>query len=341
MYRDIKDFTLREVQKALSGMDEPSYRAGQIFSWLYRKNAAAFSDMANLPKPLIKKLDNLYSIGMLQMSERLVSRDKTEKFLFKLHDGNYIETVLIYAKGRETLCLSTQVGCKFACPFCASGGMGFTRDLSTSEIVGQITYLRLVLKHKITNYVFMGMGEPLDNYDNVSRALIIMNDKTGLDIGARRITLSTCGVVPGIERLAGLGLQVNLSVSLHAAEDRLRNELVSVNKIYPLKGLLDACEVYFKETGRVVTLEYVLIKDKNISPEDANKLAGIALRLKAKVNLIAYSKVPGLTYNPPENDEIASFVNRLRKSRVNVTLRLSKGLDIQAACGQLAGSKLK
>ncbi len=336
---DIKNYTLKELREILAGMDESAYRARQIFSWIYKKNMASFAEMANLPKPLVKKLDNTYNIDTLHLSKRLVSKDRTEKFLFKLHDGNYIEAVLIYAKGRETLCVSSQVGCKYACSFCASGRMGFTRNLSTSEIVGQVIYPRLRLKHNITNYVFMGMGEPLDNYENVSKAILIMNDKYGLDIGARRITLSTCGLVPGIERLAGLGLQINLSISLHAAYNQLRDKLVPINKRYPIEALIDVCELYLKKTGRVITLEYVLIKDKNISLEDAKGLAKIAGRLKAKVNLIAYSGVPGLDHDPPEKEDIAAFVNNVKKNGVSVTLRLSKGQDIQAACGQLAGSK--
>ncbi|MEE8359555.1 MAG: 23S rRNA (adenine(2503)-C(2))-methyltransferase RlmN [Candidatus Omnitrophota bacterium] len=336
---DIKNYTLKELRDILAGMDEPSYRAGQIFSWLYKKNKASFTEMANLPKPLVKKLNNAYSVGALHISKKLVSNDKTEKFLFKLHDGRYIETVLLYAKGRETLCVSSQVGCKFACSFCASGRMGFTRNLSPSEIVGQVTYSSLNLKHNITNYVFMGMGEPLDNYENVSKAILIMNDKYGLDIGARRITLSTCGLVPGIERLADSGLQINLSISLHAAYNQLRDKLVPINKCYPIKVLIDACELYLKKTGKVVTLEYVLIKNKNISIEDAKGLAKIAGRLNAKVNLITYSNVSSLDHDPPEKEAIAAFVNKLKKSGLNVTLRLSKGQDIQAACGQLAGLK--
>ena len=337
--KDIKNYTLEELKVILAGMNEPAYKAGQIFSWLYRKNIVSFTGMANIPKPLAKRLDNFYYISALRASERLISGDKTEKFLFKLRDGNYIETVLLYAGERKTLCLSTQVGCKFACSFCASGHMGFIRDLTPSEIVGQILCLRRDFKHGVDSYVFMGMGEPLDNYDNTSKAIFIMNDKSGLAIGARRITVSTCGIIPGIDRIKELGLQINLSVSLHAANDQLRNELVPVNKRYPIEELIGACQRYFKKTGRVITLEYVLIKGRNHSPKDADRLAGIAKRLRSKVNLIVYSGVAGLDYEPPGKEEVISFMDRLKRNRINVTLRRSRGQDIQAACGQLAGKR--
>lgn len=337
--KDIKNYTLEELEKILAGMNEPSYRAKQIFYWLYKKDAKSFAEMGNLPKPLIQKLDDSYCVGALRMSKRLISDDKTEKFLFKLQDANYIETVFIYAKKRVTICLSTQVGCKFACSFCASGRMGFIRDLTSSEIVDQILYLRRDLKHNITNYVFMGMGEPLDNYDNTSKAILIMNDKNGLDIGARRITVSTCGIIPAIDRLKELNLQIDLSLSLHAVDNRLRSELMPINKQYPLEELIKSCQRYFKKTGRVITLEYVLIKGKNHSPRDASRLAYIAGKLKSKVNLIIYSEIAGFDHKPPEEKEIISFMHRLKKSGINVTLRRSKGEDIQAACGQLAGRR--
>ncbi|MFH1848390.1 MAG: 23S rRNA (adenine(2503)-C(2))-methyltransferase RlmN [Candidatus Omnitrophota bacterium] len=337
--KDIKDLTLDELKKELAGLGEPSYRAKQIFSWLYHKGADDFDLMNNLPAPLKDKLKNKYSIGKLELTERLKSVDKTEKFLFKLADGNFIETVLIYTSDRATVCLSTQVGCKFACSFCASGLGGFTRDLAPSEITGQILFLCFGLKRKITNYVFMGMGEPLDNYDNVSRAILIMNDPKGMNIGSRRITVSTCGLVPGIRKLKDLGLQVNLSVSLHAANSELRDEVMPVNKRYPLRSLIEACESYIAEAGRMITFEYVLIRGKNDSLKDADELGAIAKRLRAKVNLIPYSAVPGLCFQPPLRKDIKAFAERISKKGARVTLRESKGGDIQAACGQLSGEK--
>jgi 23S rRNA (adenine2503-C2)-methyltransferase len=337
--QDIKDFTLKELEEAITGIDEPLYRAKQIFFWLYRKDAHSFREMNNLPDKLIDKLNRYYRIGSLDLRKQLESKDGTEKFLFKLSDGNFIETVLIHTQNRKTACLSTQVGCKFACSFCASGRMGFVRNLTPSEIVNQILFLEHELKHKITNYVLMGMGEPLDNYENTAKALFIMNNPGGLSAGARRITISTCGVIPGIDKLKDLGLQVNLSISLHATNNKLRDELVPINKRYPLEKLIEACERYIEKTGRAITLEYVLIKNKNHSLQDADRLAAIAKRLKAKVNLIACSGVPPLDFDSPCSKDINLFINNLVERKVNVILRKSKGADIQAACGQLAGKK--
>jgi 23S rRNA (adenine2503-C2)-methyltransferase len=335
--RDIKNLTLEELKKEIVEMQEPPYRAGQIFFWLYRRDICDFNEMGNIPKALRDKLDQNYDISGLELSEHLKSTDGTEKFLFKLSDGNFIETVLIYARNRKTVCLSTQVGCKFACSFCASGLNGFIRDLTSSEITNQILFLQHNLKHKITNYVFMGMGEPLDNYENVSKAITIMNDPEGMGIGARRITISTCGIIPGIKKLKDLGLQVNLSISLHATNNRLRGVLVPINKRYPLEKIIKACEDYIDGTGRTITIEYILIRDKNDSLEDADGLSVIAKKLKAKVNLVPCSTIPRVNFQSTERRNINIFMNRLIKKGVNATLRESKGKDIQAACGQLAG----
>jgi len=334
---DIKDYTLAELKTALLQMGQPPYRATQIFFWLYQKASRSFDDMDNIPKGLREQLAQSYYIGGLELRERLKSKDRSEKFLFKLKDGNFIESVLIYTQSRKTICLSTQVGCKFACPFCASGQRGFARNLSPSEITGQIMFLQHRLKQRINNYVFMGMGEPLDNFKNVSKAIIIMNTSSGMGIGARRITVSTCGIVPGIEKLKQLKLQVNLSISLHAGNDELRNELVPVNRRYCLDKLIKAGRDFINETGRMITLEYILIKDKNDSQQNADELAQVAKKLKAKVNLILYSAIPSLNWQVPGGRIVKIFMKRLRQRKVNATLRQSKGEDIQAACGQLAG----
>lgn len=297
--------------------------------------------MTDIPKDLIARLENAFEIHLPVCEERLISADGTEKFLWKLRDGEMVESVLVKGKGevtRRTICLSTQVGCKFKCPFCASGTRGFLRDLSASEIVGQLVSVQSLTSCRAGNVVFMGMGEPLDNYDNVIKAIRIMNDPAGLGIGARKITISTCGIVPAIERLKGLGLQIELSVSLHSAEDSLRDRLVPVNRKYPLKELERALSAYFKDTGRVVTLEYTLIKGVNDGENDARKLAALAKRLKAKVNLIACN--PATMRTPgPEGGRKESFLDVLRRSGVTATLRRSKGSDIMAACGQLAAKK--
>ena len=335
--RDIKDLPLGELEKAMAGLNEPPYRARQIFFWLYQRGVRDFNEMDNLPKLLVNKLHQNYSIGPVDPCEHLESADGTEKFLFKLQDMQFVETVLIHAKHRKTVCISTQVGCKLACSFCASGRNGFMRNLTPSEILNQILYLRHNLKHQITNYVFMGMGEPLDNYENVAKAIAIMSDPKGMNVGARRITVSTSGIIPGIEKLKESDLQVNLAVSLHAASDKLRDSLMPINKRYPLEKLIQACEAFKSKTGRRITLEYVLLKGINDSLEDADGLAAIAKRLRVKVNLIPYSEVPSLNFRTPERKDTGAFMKRLTHKGTKVTLRESKGKDIQAACGQLAG----
>lgn len=335
--KDIKNLTLGELEKAIIEMGEPAYRAKQIFLWLYQRGASNFNKMSNVPKTVRDKLERNYYIGSVELSEHLRSRDGTEKFLFKLLDGNFIETVLIYAKNRKTVCLSTQVGCKFACDFCASGKIRFERNLTPSEITNQILFLYHNVKQRTTNYVFMGIGEPLDNYENVRKAIIIMNEPEGMAIGARRITISTCGIVPGIEKLKDLGLQINLSISLHATDNKLRDTLMPINKRYPLEKVIEASERFINATGRMITIEYILIKGTNDSLKQANELAKIARRLRAKVNLVPCSKIPDLNFQPPPWRNIDIFMNRLIDRGVKVTLRESKGEDIQAACGQLAG----
>jgi len=335
--KDIKNLTLEELRAELEAIGEQPYRAEQIFAWIYQKGALDFASLTDLPQKLRERLNQHYFLSALELFGHFRSKDKTEKFLFELCDGNFIETVLIPTAQRETVCISTQVGCKFACAFCASGLPGFTRNLTSSEILNQALYLRDMVRASITNLVFMGMGEPLDNYQNVIKAIQIMNSAQGLGIAARRMTVSTCGLVPRILRFKTLGLQVNLSLSLHAPNDALRNKLMPVNRKYPLEELIRACEDYIQGGGRKMTLEYVLIQDVNDSPQDAEGLAGIAKRLKAKVNLILYSPVAGLNFKTPDDRTIEFFMRSLERKKVSVTLRRSKGADILAACGQLAG----
>ena len=333
---DIRDLTLEELTEEIVAAGEPPHRARQIFSWVNQKNTGSFDKMSDLPRSLVPRLKKKYYIGTLACKERLRAKDGTEKFLWQLEDGNYVESVLIKEKNRKTLCLSTQVGCRFKCSFCASGAGGFTRNLRPSEITGQVLAAQSLAKCRATNIVFMGMGEPLDNYRNLEKAIKIINHPKGIGIGARKITVSTCGIVPGILKLKDIGLQVELSVSLHAASDRLRDELVPVNKRYPLEKLMKACEKYYEDTGRVVTLEYTLIKDRNDLLGDADKLAKIARRLKAKVNLIGCNPYSDKDPAMPSAGRVQAFKDRLRSRGVTTTVRVSKGGDIMAACGQLA-----
>ncbi len=334
---DIRDLTIGELRAELVRMGEKPFRAAQIFDGLYKRKATRFDEITTLAKPLRDKLAARFAIGGLEVADRRESADGTTKLLFRLRDGEHVETVLIPAGRRLTVCLSTQVGCKFGCAFCASGRNGFRRDLAPSEIVGQALHVQGMPGREPTNFVFMGMGEPLDNWDSVERALRIMNDPEGMGIAARRLTVSTAGFVDAFGRLAALDLQINLSVSLHAVTDRLRDRLMPINRRFPLEEVVQAAEDYVRSGGRMITLEYIVIAGLNDSLGDADGLAAIARRLRAKVNLIAYSPVEGLEFKTPSEAEVARFKRWLEERKVGTTLRLSKGADIAAACGQLAG----
>jgi 23S rRNA (adenine2503-C2)-methyltransferase len=335
--QDIRDLSLDELKAELEAMGERPFRAAQIFDWLYHKRAKDFAEFTSLSKELRDKLAGRFAIGALKIADKRASADGTTKFLFRLHDGEHIETVVIPAGKRLTVCLSTQVGCKFSCAFCASGLNGFKRNLAPSEITGQVLTLQKTLGMELTNFVFMGMGEPLDNWTNVEKALRIMNAPEGLAIAARRMTVSTAGYVPAFKRLEAFDLQVNLSLSLHATTDRLRDRLMPINRRFPLEEVVRAAEDYIRSGGRMITLEYIVIHGLNDSLDDADGLAGVARRLRAKVNLISYSPVEGLEFATPTGAELVRFKRWLEERKVNATLRSSKGSDIAAACGQLAG----
>ncbi len=336
---NIKNLTLEELGDALRNMGEQKYRGKQIFEWIYKKGPEDFSNMTNLPKPLIEGLSGRFHLNSFQGVEKYQSVDGTIKLVFKLNDGQYIESVIISSGKRYTICISTQVGCRFGCSFCASGIGGFKRDLTPAEMLDQIVYAKFRLNQNLTNYVFMGMGEPLDNYKNLIKTINIMNDKDGLEIGARRITVSTCGIIPAIKKLQAIDMQINLSISLHATTDKLRDKLMPINKVYPLNPLIETVNAYAKSSNRKTTVEYILIKDVNDSLAEANALVGIARKLWAKINIIPYSPVMGLNFSAPLPKRVEKFVSRLTASGANVTIRMSKGRDIQAACGQLAGKK--
>ena len=335
--RDIKDFRLEELEGVLKDRGFLSFHAKQIFSWIYKKGAGSFEQMSDLSANLRKRLKGDFYIYGLSVASELRSCDGTEKLLFKLKDGNYIEGVIIPAEGRLTGCISSQVGCKFACGFCASGLSGFKRNLTAGEILEQILFLKTYApENKLTHIVFMGIGEPLDNYDNVMKAARIINSEYAFNIGARRITLSTNGIINGIEKLAGEKLQIKLSISLHAADDKTRSGLMPINKKYPLKKLIDACKDYIEKTDRQVTFEYVLIKGVNSALKDAQNLSKILKGLRlCKINLIPANPIRELKIEPPNKLDILLFRDYLLKQGMNVTLRKSRGIDIEAACGQL------
>lgn len=337
--QDIKNFTIAELEKKLAELPAPPFRARQISEWLYRKGVSDFSRMKNLSKNFQEKLESVFYISRPEIVEIARSADGTEKFLFRLPDRSFIETVLIPERERTTVCLSTQVGCRYKCVFCASGKNRFVRNLTLAEIVNQLLFIRFEHNQTITNVVFMGMGEPFDNYENLVRAISVINHAQGLGIGARKITVSTCGIIPGIIRFQNLGQQVELSVSLHAAEEKLRRKLMPVSKKYPLNELVPVLADYTRRTKRVITLEYLLVKDVNDSVDCAEKLVDIAKYLKAKVNLLSYSLVSGNNYQAPEKEDVLLFANRLIERGIFVTIRKSRGNDIAAACGQLAGKR--
>jgi 23S rRNA (adenine2503-C2)-methyltransferase len=334
--KDIKDLDLKELEAILTGWGEKPFHARQIVAWVYKKGVTDFDAMSDLSSDLRTRLKDNFYILSLKLIKRFKSYDGTEKFLFALKDNNFIEAVIIPAGKRITGCISTQVGCKFACRFCASGTLGFKRNLTSLEMVEEVLYLKNnSLDEKLTHLVFMGIGEPLDNYDFVIKAIRIINSPHTFNIGARRITISTSGIIPAIKKLSGEGLQIELSVSLHAADDKTRLRLMPINKIYPVKDLIAACREYIRKTNRQITFEYVLIKDINSGLQNALKLSKILKGLNCKVNLIPCNVIKELNIQPPEKSEILLFGDYLLKSGINVTLRRPRGEDIEAACGQL------
>ena len=340
---DICSRTLDELTESIGGFGEPPYRARQVADWLYKKRVGSFDEMTDLPRPLRARLTAEFSFQPLETVRTIGSKDTTQKFLFRLDDGNLIESVLIPASpalygrrsDRRTLCISTQVGCAYGCKFCASGLEGWTRNLRSSEIVAQVIAIERESGEKIDNIVFMGMGEPLANFDNLMPAIRIITAPWGIGIGARHITVSTSGLAPQIRKLAEEPLQIRLAISLHAATDSVRSQIMPINHRYPIEILLSACEYYTSRKKQRLTFEYILIENLNDTEEQARELAKHANRLAAKVNLIPYNKVEGLSWIRPSRNRQEKFLSILREARVAATLRREKGHDIDAACGQL------
>ncbi|MFL6538169.1 MAG: 23S rRNA (adenine(2503)-C(2))-methyltransferase RlmN [Chthoniobacterales bacterium] len=321
----------------------PAYRAKQIVEWLYAKRADSFDGMTNLPQAVREHLGTKFAFEKLEQVRVLGSKDTTQKFLWRLRDGNLIESVLIPASpalygdrsDRRTICVSTQVGCAYGCKFCASGLEGFSRNLQASEILQQLIAVEAASGEKIDNVVFMGMGEPLANFESVSRAIHIINAPWGLGIGARRITISTSGLAPEIRKLANDPIQVRLAVSLHGATDQVRSKIMPVNRKYDVATLLDACQYYGRHKKQRITFEYILIDGVNDSDEQALELAKHCARIGAKVNLIPYNTVDGLEWRRPSRARQERFLSILHQHGAAATLRREKGHDIEAACGQL------
>jgi 23S rRNA (adenine2503-C2)-methyltransferase len=341
--RSIHSLLLEEIEAHLATLGQRPYRAKQIVDWLYEKRATAFEQMSDLPQTLREQLASDFAFGNLETVRVLGSEDTTRKFLFRLGDGNLIESVLIPASpalygersDRRTICVSTQVGCAYGCKFCASGLEGFSRNLDASEIVQQLLAVESAAGERIDNVVFMGMGEPLANLTNVVRAIRIINAPWGLEIGARHITVSTSGLAPQIRKLADEPLQSRLALSLHGATDEVRNRIMPVNRKYNLTTLLEACEYYASRKKQRIYFEYILIAGINDADEQAHLLAAHARRLGARVNLIPYNKVEGLEWSRPSRETQERFLSIVRGHEVVATLRREKGHDIDAACGQL------
>jgi 23S rRNA (adenine2503-C2)-methyltransferase len=333
--QNILDINLKELKIWMKNSKESEFRAKQVFDWIY-KEVWDFQEMKNIPKPLKDKLEKEFSVEIPKIVDVQESNsDGTKKFLFALKDGNLIESVVMKYKHGNTICVSTQVGCRMGCKFCASTVGGMVRNLSSGEILAQVIAAQYYAKERISNIVLMGSGEPLDNYDNVMKFLELVNSDYGLNIGARHITLSTCGIVPKIKELAHQELQITLAISLHAAEDESRKKIMPVANKYSIVDILDACKYYIDRTGRRVTFEYALVKGINDNKDEARKLAQILKGMLCHVNLIPVNAIKENSYEKPSDEEIDGFLKVLSKNGIEATVRREMGADIDAACGQL------
>jgi len=342
---DLTNFSLSQLTEFLVSLGLPKYRGVQVFAWLYRPHVTGFSQMTDLSKELRETLAARTSFAWPQIGVAEQSKDGTVKYGFRLKDDTYIEAVLIPEEGRNTLCVSSQVGCAMGCEFCLTGTIGFKRNLEPGEIVGQVVRVRdwLIEKHgaeaTLSNLVFMGMGEPLANFDNLLVALDILTEQRGLDFSDRRITVSTCGLVPKIIEL-GQKTRVNLAISLHSVDDAIRSKLMPINKKYPVAELLEACRHFPMPKRKRIMFEYILIRDLNDSAADAKMLARKLKGIPCKINLLPYNESAGLPFRRPANETVELFQQKLWDAGYTVMVRSSRGSDISAACGQLAGKMI-
>lgn len=343
MKENIKNFDLDELKEKLKEISEKSFRAEQIFKWLYQEKVNTFNDMTNLSLELRKKLDEKYNIGNFKIIKKLESIDGTKKYLFDVQDekGNLIESVLMKYHHGYTVCVSSQIGCRMGCKFCASTGIPFARNLETGEIVEQILAIEKDSNIKVSNIVFMGIGEPFDNFENVMNAINILNNPKGLNIGARHISISTSGIVPKIYELADKKIQCTLSVSLHSSNDKTRSEMMPINNLYPIDELMKACKYYVEKTNKRISFEYALAKDNNDNLEDAKQLVKLLRGMLSHVNLIPINKIEDGKYIKSTNENIIKFRDYLNDHGIVATIRRELGSDISAACGQLRKQNLK
>lgn len=338
--KNIYNYSLEQLEEELIKLDEKKYRAKQIWEWLYIHKVSSFDEMTNLGKNLIDKLKNNFSIDMIKIKKKQES-DLTYKYLFELFDGNFIEAVLMQHDYGLSICVSSEVGCNMGCAFCESGRLKKVRNLETYEVVEQILLVQKDLNKRIDSVVVMGIGEPFDNYDNIINFIKIINNPFGLSIGARHITISTCGIIPKIKEFMNLDLQVNLAVSLHGSNNELRSKLMPINKAYPLSLLIDTLKEYIKVTNRRVTIEYVMLKGINDQEENANELISLLSGMNVYVNLIPYNETSHIEFKKSDKKQIMKFYDILKKNKINVTIRKEFGAGIDAACGQLRSKEVK
>lgn len=338
--KSIYDYTQEQMIDEFLEMGEKKFRATQVFEWIYRKNVTSFDDMNNISQDLRKKLSSLYTIDLLKIKEKQVSQDGTIKYLFELSDGGLIESVLMVHDYGRSLCVTSQLGCNMGCRFCASGLLKKQRDLMAGEMVNQVLSVMHDTQERVSHVVVMGTGEPFDNYDQVMNFVHIINHAKGLAIGARHITISTCGLCDQIEMYANEGIQSNLAISLHAPNDEIRDELMPINKAYPMDILRKTLADYIKKTNRRVTFEYILLKGVNDDITHARQLAHYVKGLNAYVNLIPYNAVDEHGYQQSSSIDVDIFKNELLRLKINVTLRKEHGRDIDGACGQLRAKKV-
>ncbi len=339
--KNIKDYDLDNLKEELKQMGEKPFRAEQIFKWLYDEKVQTFDDMTNISLELREKLKANYTICNFNILKKQESKDGTIKYLLDVLDRNAIETVLMRYHHGNSICVSSQIGCKMGCKFCASTGIKFIRNLTSGEIVEQILRVEQDIGERISNVVFMGIGEPLDNYENVVNAIRIINNPKGLNIGARHISISTSGLAPKIYQLAEENIQCTLSISLHATNNKKRSQMMPVNNSYPIEELLKACKYYIAKTNRRISFEYALAKDKNDNLEDAKQLSKLLKGMLCHVNLIPINKIENGKYDKSSNENIIKFRDYLNEHGIVATIRRELGSDIDAACGQLRRKNLK
>ena len=338
--KNIKDYDLEDLKQELIELGEKAFRAEQIFKWLYVDKVKSFDEMTNLSLELREKLKANYNICNFKILKKLESSDGTKKYLFDILDGNAIESVLMQYHYGKSICVSSQVGCKMGCKFCASTGIPFIRNLSSGEIVEQILAVEQDIGEKISNVVFMGIGEPLDNYNNVIKAIRILNNQKGLNIGARHISVSTSGLVPRIYDLANENIQCTLSVSLHASNDKTRSSMMPINNRYNIEELMKACKDYIKITNKRISFEYALARDNNDNLDDAKELVKLLKGMLCHVNLIPINKIENGKFAKSSNENIIKFRDYLNDHGIVATIRRELGSDIDAACGQLRRKNL-